>query len=128
MLVREVVDDIDADTMQDIIGSTAGGSRMGASEQAKADAKKIKPRDLDSYVDNEQGDLTTVDSYWVHRAMVAFRATRDITLQLNLTNLFDEAYYTRVRNNNVAAAPGRTSGWATPGDARSAQLTATWTF
>lgn len=59
MLVREVVDDIDADTMQDIISSTAGGSRMGASEQAKADAKKIKPRDLDSYVDNEQGDLTT---------------------------------------------------------------------
>lgn len=59
MLVREVVDDIDADTMQDIIGSTAGGSRMGASEQAKADAKKIKPRDLDSYVDNEQGNLTT---------------------------------------------------------------------
>ena len=59
MLVREVVDDIDADTMQDIIGSTAGGSRMGASEQAKADAKKIKPRDLEAYVDNEQGDLTT---------------------------------------------------------------------
>lgn len=59
MLVREVVDDIDADMMQDIIGSTAGGSRMGASEQAKADAKKIKPRDLERYVDNEQGDLTT---------------------------------------------------------------------
>lgn len=59
MLVREVVDDIDTDTMQDIIGSTAGGSRMGASEQAKADAKKIRPRDLERYVDNEQGDLTT---------------------------------------------------------------------
>lgn len=59
MLVREVVDDIDADTMQDIIGSTAGGYRMGASEQAKADAKKIRPRDLERYVDNEQGDLTT---------------------------------------------------------------------
>lgn len=59
MLVREVVDDIDADTMQDIIGSTAGGSRMGASEQVKADAKKIRPRDLERYVDNEQGDLTT---------------------------------------------------------------------
>lgn len=59
MLVREVVDDIDTDTMQDIIGSTAGGSRMGASEQAKADAKKIKPRDLERYIDNEQGDLTT---------------------------------------------------------------------
>lgn len=59
MLVREVVDDIDADTMQDIIGSTAGGSRMGASEQAKADAKKIRPRELIYYVNNEQGDLTT---------------------------------------------------------------------
>lgn len=59
MLVREVVDDIDADTMQDIIGSTAGGSRMGASEQAKADAKKIRPRELIYYVDNEQGDMTT---------------------------------------------------------------------
>lgn len=59
MLVREVVNDIDADTMQDIIGSTAGGSRMGASEQAKADAKKIRPRELIYYVDNEQGDLTT---------------------------------------------------------------------
>ena len=59
MLVREVVDDIDADTMQDIISSTAGGSRMGASEQAKADAKKIRPRELIYYVDNEQGDLTT---------------------------------------------------------------------
>ena len=59
MLVREVVDDIDADTMQDIIGSTAGGSRMGASEQAKADVKKIRPRELIYYVDNEQGDLTT---------------------------------------------------------------------
>ena len=62
MLVREVVDDIDTDTMQDIIGSTAGGSRMGASEQAKADAKKIRPRDLERYVDNEQGDLTTAAS------------------------------------------------------------------
>lgn len=59
MLVREVVDDIDADTMQDIISSTTGGSRMGASEQAKADAKKIRPRELIYYVDNEQGDLTT---------------------------------------------------------------------
>lgn len=59
MLVREVVDDIDANTMQDIINSTVGGSRMGASEQAKADAKKIKPSDLEQYADNENGDLTT---------------------------------------------------------------------
>ena len=56
------------------------------------------------------------------------RIPQHLTLQLNLSNLFDESYYTRVRGNNVATAPGRTSGWATPGDERSAQLTATWAF
>lgn len=62
MLVREVVGDINADTMQDIISSTAGGSRMGASEQAKTDAKKIKSADLERYVENETGDLTTASN------------------------------------------------------------------
>jgi len=39
-------------------------------------------------------------------------------LQLNIDNLFDKQYFTRVRNN----------GWATPGAARSAVLTATFKF
>ncbi len=46
MLVRELVDDVDAETMQDIIGSTTGGSVLGASEQAKNDAKKITSDDF----------------------------------------------------------------------------------
>ena len=59
VLVREVQGDISADTMQDIIGSTTGGARMGASEAAQADAEKITYAMLDAYVPNDKGDLTT---------------------------------------------------------------------
>ena len=59
VLVREVRGDISADTMNDIIGSTTGGSRMGASENAQADADKLTHTVMDTYVPNEKGDLTT---------------------------------------------------------------------
>ena len=45
--------------MNDIIGSTTGGSRMGASENAQADADKLTHTVMDTYVPNEKGDLTT---------------------------------------------------------------------
>jgi catecholate siderophore receptor len=56
--------------------------------------------------------------YWVHRATVAWTPRDDLELRLNVNNLFDELYYTRGRNN----------GWATPGDRRSATLTASYRF
>ena len=56
--------------------------------------------------------------YVTHRAMVGYQLNRRIGLQLNVNNLFDKEYYTRIRNN----------GWATPGDERSAVLTATFKF
>ena len=59
VLVREVQGGISADTMTDIIGSTTGGSRMGASENAQADADKLTHTVMDTYVPNEKGDLTT---------------------------------------------------------------------
>ena len=59
VLVREVQGGISADTMNDIIGSTTGGSRMGASENAQADADKLTHTVMDTYVPNEKGDLTT---------------------------------------------------------------------
>ena len=59
VLVREVQGDISTDTMNDIIGSTTGGSRMGASENAQADADKLTHTVMDTYVPNEKGDLTT---------------------------------------------------------------------
>jgi catecholate siderophore receptor len=76
----------------------------------------------------QDGPLAHAPSYTAHRAMVAWRATRQLTLQLNVNNLFDEEYFTRVRGNNVANGPGRTAGWATPGDSRQTVITAIYSF
>ncbi|KGQ17736.1 TonB-dependent outer membrane receptor [Lysobacter dokdonensis DS-58] len=59
-----------------------------------------------------------VHGYTTHRAMVSFALNDQLSFQLNANNLFDKEYYVRVRNN----------GWATPGDARSLVLTATYAF
>jgi catecholate siderophore receptor len=64
------------------------------------------------------GALQQSPDYWVHRAMVAWRVNRNLDLQLNVNNLTDKEYYTRIRNN----------GWATPGDGRQYTLTATYNF
>jgi len=58
VLVREVQGDISDGLMQDIIGSTTGGARMGASEAAQQDAEKITYAMMDAYVPNDKGDLT----------------------------------------------------------------------
>lgn len=71
------------------------------------------------------------EAYWVHRAMVAWRATDRLSLQLNVNNLFDEEYYTSVRNNltvNTSGVVTGGNGWAIPGDGRSAVVTATFAF
>lgn len=65
-----------------------------------------------------QTALFKTPDYWTHRAMVGYQINDSIGLQLNVNNLFDEEYYTRIRNN----------GWATPGEGRSAVLTATFKF
>jgi catecholate siderophore receptor len=62
--------------------------------------------------------LAKSDDYWVHRATVAWFPRKDLELRLNVNNLFDKEYYTRIRNN----------GWATPGDRRNATLTANYRF
>jgi catecholate siderophore receptor len=62
--------------------------------------------------------LLAVDDYWVHSAMISYEATEDLLLQLNVKNLLDEDYFIRVRQN----------GWAVPGDALSATLSASYTF
>lgn len=58
------------------------------------------------------------DSYWVHRAMAAYSINDAIRLQLNVQNIFDKTYYTRVRNN----------GWAVPGAGRQTTLSAVMNF
>lgn len=59
--------------------------------------------------------------YWVHNAAVTWTATDNVSVQLNIKNLTDEGYYTRIRSANGF-------GWATPGDARSAQVTLNYRF
>lgn len=59
-----------------------------------------------------------IPGYTTHRAMISYDVSDRLALQLNANNLFDKAYFTRVRNN----------GWATPGDAQSFVLTATYRF
>jgi len=63
--------------------------------------------------------LYYTDAYWSHRAMASYEWNDNFSLQLNIDNVTDEEYYERIRNN-------ATSGWATPGAARSAVLSVTW--
>ena len=70
------------------------------------------------YGNNLATSYGNVKGYTTHRAMVSFAVNDQLSFQLNANNLFDKDYYVRVRNN----------GWATPGDARSLVLTATYAF
>lgn len=57
--------------------------------------------------------------YVVHNLTVAYDITRALSAQVNVKNIGDKLYYTRIRANN---------GWATPGDGRSAILTLGYKF
>ena len=70
---------------------------------------------------NATSPLFYAPDYWTHRAMASYELTDHATIQLNVNNIFDEKYYTRVRNN-------ATSGWATPGDARNASVSVNYRF
>jgi catecholate siderophore receptor len=69
---------------------------------------------------NVAGPLPSAAGYIVHRAMASYSFNRHLSLQLNVNNLFDKEYLTRVRTQQVA--------WATPGEARSFVLAANMTF
>lgn len=69
---------------------------------------------------NLNGPLAKAPDYWVHRAMVAWNVNRDLRLQLNVNNLFDKEYYSRIRT--------QASAWATPGDARQVTVQANYAF
>jgi catecholate siderophore receptor len=70
---------------------------------------------------NAAAPLLFSDAYWLHNAAVTWTVNDDVSVQLNVKNLTDEEYYTRVRSNSGF-------GWATPGDARSAQVTLNYRF
>jgi catecholate siderophore receptor len=69
------------------------------------------------YLNNAAPPLFKAPGYWVHKAMIAYHFDQ-FTAQVNINNIFDKEYYTRIRNN----------GWATVGDGRSATLTVSYNF
>jgi len=55
------------------------------------------------------------NDFLIHQAFLSYEFTPNVSAQLNVKNVGNELYFTRIRNN----------GWATPGDGRSAVLTVT---
>ncbi|HRL93665.1 MAG TPA: TonB-dependent siderophore receptor [Pseudomonas sp.] len=66
-----------------------------------------------------------IPAYWLHSAMASYQVNSELNLQLNVYNLFDEEYYDRVRTS--VGASDRSSSLV-PGDARSAVLSASYSF
>jgi catecholate siderophore receptor len=71
-----------------------------------------------SYVGRSTIPLVKSEAYSVHRLMATWRATERLDVRVNVNNVFDKTYYTRIRNN----------GWATPSDGRFASLTLSYRF
>ncbi|MCY1272562.1 putative TonB-dependent receptor BfrD [compost metagenome] len=80
---------------------------------------------VDSFSANQD---IKVSGYTIHRAMLAYKVSRELSLQLNVNNLFDKEYFSRVRGGTNGTTGAVGVGWATPGDARSATLTANYAF
>ena len=69
VLVKVVDDELTADDVKAITTDTSGGQRMSASEQAKMDAKKIKPSTLNMYQPNESGELMGNNKYFLGKLL-----------------------------------------------------------
>ncbi len=67
--------------------------------------------------------LVQSQGYVVNNLAVTYKFTRRFSAQLNVKNLFNKEYYTGIRPNSTT-----TSGWAVPGDTRSAVLNLTYHF
>jgi catecholate siderophore receptor len=57
--------------------------------------------------------------FLIHNATIGYEISKALSAQVNVKNIGDKLYYTRIRANN---------GWATPGDARSAVLTISYKY
>jgi catecholate siderophore receptor len=69
--------------------------------------------------DGAVGTPAYTDAYWVFDAMASYRINKNVELQLNVYNIFDEQY---------VAAINKSGYRYTPGIPRSARLTANFAF
>ncbi|HEX7858224.1 MAG TPA: TonB-dependent receptor [Sphingobium sp.] len=59
--------------------------------------------------------------YLLHNATISYNVNDALSVQVNIKNIGDKVYYTRIRSTGVNGA-----GWATIGDGRSALVTLTY--
>ena len=68
------------------------------------------------------------DDFVIQRLFASYAFAQGFTVQLNVQNLFNERYFTNVRNNANATTGAVTGGWAMPGEDRSAVLSLFYSF
>jgi catecholate siderophore receptor len=68
------------------------------------------------------------DDFLIQRLFASYAFDNGMTVQLNVQNLFDERYFTSIRNNANATTGAVTGGWAAPGEGRSAVLSLFYSF
>jgi catecholate siderophore receptor len=68
------------------------------------------------------------DDFLIQRLFASYAFSNGMTVQLNVQNLFDEDYFTNIRNNVNATSGAVTGGWAAPGEGRSAVLSVFYSF
>ncbi|KHL25684.1 TonB-dependent receptor [Croceibacterium mercuriale] len=67
---------------------------------------------------NTATPFVKAEDWMTHRFYVAYTMDNGLAAQLNVQNVFEERYFTGIRNN----------GWATPGEGRSAVLTVSYSY
>lgn len=82
VLVRQAVDDADTSA---IINSTEGGAKFGGTEQAKADADRLKLSTLEQFVDNGTGEFMNPSNREFRRT-----AAKDIFSDAEGNSVFNE--------------------------------------
>jgi len=89
---------------------TVGGGTRYVSEQK---------RTIDPSASLATQNMPSIPSYWISDALVSYQATKNVSVQFNLYNLFDKDYIGTLNNGGARYVPG------TP---RSATLTANLQF
>jgi catecholate siderophore receptor len=65
-------------------------------------------------------DPDKISDFWLQNALVGYRVNRHLHVRMNVNNIANETYFTRVRGNVI--------GWGDPGVGRTTVMTATLNF
>jgi catecholate siderophore receptor len=99
-------------------GETYLTQHAGLVTRAAVAATSTTPAVLALYNGRTTIPLVKSEAYSVHRLFATWRATDRLDVRVNVNNVFDKTYYSRIRNN----------GWATPSDGRFGSVTLSYRF